>query len=149
MNKLWLIYKLFMAFSMFPMLHHLTYDPWIWGYSSHYSLSMLRCDNITGLNDLSSIFGFKNPQNCLHFTYWVISLASGSSATLMTFTISITSEASMTLTASFHQEITEIDVSIHPSTKMTQPGLSMWESCLLLLTKSKGYKSNGVILGTC
>ena len=28
-NKFWWIWKLFMAFSMFPTLQHLTYDPWI------------------------------------------------------------------------------------------------------------------------
>ena len=40
----------------------------------------------------------------LHFTYWVISLASGTSAASMTSTASTTSVASMTSTASFHQK---------------------------------------------
>ena len=40
-------------------------------------------------------------KNYLHFTYWVISLASGTSAASMTSTASM---ASMTSTASFHQK---------------------------------------------
>jgi hypothetical protein len=53
----------------------------------------------------------------------VISLASGTSVASMTSTASV---ASMTSTASFHQKITELDVSINPDTKMTYPGLLMW-----------------------
>ena len=40
----------------------------------------------------------------LHFSYWVISLASWTSAASMTSVASMTSTASMTWTASFHQK---------------------------------------------
>ena len=70
----------------------------------------------------------------------------------------------------FSKKITEFYVSINHGTKMTYSGLSMWNGssnihyfidfchsfcwrlwrpCMLLLTKSKGHKSNGVNLGTC
>jgi hypothetical protein len=51
----------------------------------------------------------------------VISLASGTPAA------STTSVASMTSTASFHQKLNEFDVSVNPDTKMTYPGLLMWD----------------------
>ena len=91
------------------------FKTWKWGHFSHQLIDfkcvsgsenlsglndLIRHDNITGLNDLNNIFGLY----CLHFTYWVISLASGSSAASMTSTASITSVASMTSTASFHQK---------------------------------------------
>jgi hypothetical protein len=54
----------------------------------------------------------------------VISLVSGASTASMILTASTTSEAS---TASFHQKIDELDVFINSGTKMTYPGLSMWD----------------------
>ena len=48
------------------------------------------------------------------------------SAVSMTLTASTASVASMTLTASFHNFFTEFYVSINLGTKMTYPGLSMW-----------------------
>ena len=33
----------------------------------------------------------------------------------------------MTSTASFHQKLTGLDVFINPGTKITYPGLSMWD----------------------
>ena len=95
----------------------------------------------------------------MHSKYWVIFLASAS----MTSTASPTLVASMTFSASFHQTITELDVSINPGTKMTFFGLSMWvglskihyfidfwppffwrlwRTGMLLSTKSKGDRSN-------
>jgi hypothetical protein len=41
----------------------------------------------------------------------------------MTSTASTTSVASKTPTASFHQKLTELDVSINPGTKMAYPAL--------------------------
>ena len=70
----------------------------------------------------------------------------------------------------FIKKLGELNVFINPSTKMTYPGLSVWNGsskihyfidfwhsfcwrlwrpCMLLLTKSKGHKSNAIILGTC
>ena len=70
----------------------------------------------------------------------------------------------------FFKKLTELDVSINPSTKMTYPGLLMWDGpsklnyfidfwhsfCwrlwrpwILLQTKSKGLNSNAITLGTC
>ena len=43
-------------------------------------------------------------KNCLHFAYWVIFLASGTSPASMISTVSTTSVASMTSTASYHQK---------------------------------------------
>jgi hypothetical protein len=59
-------------------------------------------------------------------TDMIFSMASGTSAASMTSTASTTSVSSMTSTASFHQK-TELDVFIHPGTKMTYPGLSIWD----------------------
>ena len=63
-----------------------------------------RHDNITGFNDLKSLFGLKKIKSCLHFNYWMISLQSGTSAASMTSTASMTSVASMASTASYHQK---------------------------------------------
>ena len=82
----------------------------------------------------------------------------------MTSTASTTSVTSMTSTAFFYQkQITELDVSINPDTKMTYSGLLMfdgslkihyfidfwhlffwrlWRTGKLLLTKSKAHMSN-------
>ena len=57
-----------------------------------------RHDNITGLNDLNSLFGLKKSKAAC----WVNSMPSGTSAASMTSTASTTSVASMTSTASFH-----------------------------------------------
>ena len=48
-------------------------------------------------------------------------------SSIMTSTASTTSVASMASTASFHQKLTELNVSIHAGTKMTYPGPSMWD----------------------
>ena len=75
-----------------PLDYHFNY---LSGYENLGGLN----DNIYELKDLNSLFGLKKSQKCLHFTYWVISLASGTSAASMTLI------ASMTSTASFHQNI--------------------------------------------
>ena len=64
----------------------------------------IKLDNITGLNDLDSLFGLKKTKNCFHFTYCVIFLATGTSTASVTSTASRTSVTSMTSTASFHQK---------------------------------------------
>ena len=90
------------------------------------------------------------------------------SAASMTSTASTTSVASMTSSASFHQKNTELDFSINPGTKMTCSRLTMWAGSskthhfldfwhpffwrlwrtgMLLLTKSKGHKSNSPYSG--
>ena len=63
----------------------------------------------------------------LHFTYWVIFLPSGTSAASMTSTASV---ASMTSIASFHQKTSWVDIFINHDTKMTYPGLLMWDGSL-------------------
>ena len=59
-----------------------------------------RLDNISGLNDLNSLFGLKKSKA----TCWVISMPSGTSAASMTSTASMTSVAPMTSAASFHKK---------------------------------------------
>jgi hypothetical protein len=57
----------------------------------------------------------------------MISLASETSVASMTSTASTTSVASTTLQPHFIKKNTELEVSINPDTKMTYPGLLMWE----------------------
>ena len=56
------------------------------------------------LHLILSFSSVKKIRNNIHFTYWVICLASGTSVASMTSTASTTSVASMTSTASFHQK---------------------------------------------
>ena len=100
----------------------------IWAVLKTSVASMTSVDMITSLASMTStaLLASENKKNSTHFTYWVISLALGTSAASMTSTASTTSVASLTSPASIYLKINEIDVSINPGTKMTYSSLLMW-----------------------
>ena len=74
--------------------------------NSFFSKSSLNVPNVNLFSILFLAFLCIFAENdTLHFTYWVIFLASRTSAASMTSTASTTSVASMTSTVSFHQKI--------------------------------------------
>ena len=103
-------------------------------------------------------------KSCLDFTYWVISLVSGTSATRMTSTASMASVASMTSTASFSQKtywgwcfhqpwhqngcsVWKESSKIHYFLSFGHPSeLRLWRTGMLFLIKSNGQKSNAITL---
>ena len=114
---------------------------------------------ITSLASMTSTASLasKNKNNSLHFTYWVISLASETSVASMNSTASTTSLASMTSSASFHQKDYwtlcfhqpwhQNDLLMWDGSSKTQYFIDfwhilfwrLWRTGMLLLTKSKGH----------
>ena len=124
---------------------NLTYDPSIWlkvtslssvaskreRVQKNHAKKEFECTYVKMFSFFFSMFLARlclfTESDSLHFAYWVISLPSGTSAA------SITSVALMTSTASFHQKLTELDVSISLVTKVTYPSLVMWDGSTFLL----------------
>ena len=160
---------------------HLTYDPWIWlkvtslsstaskrkGVNFFFAKKSLNVPYVKMFSIFQCfwlIYAFLGKMTaCTFHTYWVISLASWTSAASMTSVASMTSTASMTWTASFHQKTYWAWCCHQPGNKMTNPDLSMWNGSskihnfmdfwhsfcwrlwrpwMLLSTKSNGHKSN-------
>ena len=95
-------------------------------------------------NDLNSLLGLK--KNCMHFTFWVLSLVSRTSAASTTLTASTTSVASMIVTASFHHFFFLLNLEFPPTLAPKWPilvskcGMNHQKSNILLIL---GTLSNG------